>query len=67
MAGTYDQLVKHNDLAYRTFRYADTTFKQILNAQTGGTITTSLRPTPGNYFSNAVSYTHLTLPTTPYV
>ena len=43
-----------NEYAQDSFRYADTTFKQILNEQTGGTITTQVRPTDGNFFSKAV-------------
>ena len=54
MAGTYDRYIKYNELAYKTFRYADTTFRMILNEQTGGTLTSSLRPTKGNYYSDVV-------------
>lgn len=49
MAGTYDKLKIFNQYAHMAFQYADTTFRQILNDQTGGTITSQVRPKDGNY------------------
>lgn len=46
---TYDKLKIFNQYAHLAFQYSDTTFRQILNEQTGGTITTEVRPKDGNY------------------
>ena len=49
MAGTYDKLKIFNQYAHMAYQYMDTTFRQILNEQTGGTITSQVRPKDGNY------------------
>ena len=50
MAGTYDKLVILNDWANRTYRWMDVSFVRRVNAQTGGTILFSTRPTPGDFY-----------------
>ena len=49
MAGTYDKLKIFNQYAHMAYQYSDTTFRQILNQQSGGTITSQVRPKDGNY------------------
>ena len=49
MAGTYDKLKIFNQYAHMAYQYSDTTFRQILNEQSGGTITSQVRPKDGNY------------------
>lgn len=52
MAGTYDQLAILQDHAYRAFQITDTTFRMIINAETGNTLVIQSRPTPGNFFQD---------------
>ena len=52
MAGTYDNLVILQRYVHELFMVADTEFRQILNAETGGTIVSATRPTDGNYFTD---------------
>lgn len=52
MAGTYDQLQVLQDHAYRAFQVTDTTFRQIINAETGNTLVIQSRPTPGNFYTD---------------
>ena len=52
MAGTYDQLQVLQDHAYRAFQVTDTTFRQIINDETGNTLVIQSRPTPGNFYTD---------------
>lgn len=49
---TYDQLAILQRWAVHTFRYTDTSYRKILNEQTGGTIVSVTQDTPGNYFED---------------
>lgn len=51
MAGIYDQLKILQDHAYTSYRYEDTTHRQILGAASGGTVVVESRPpTSGNFY-----------------
>ena len=47
---TFADLKILQDWALTSFRYSDTTFRQLLNEQTGGTIVSQAMQTPGSYY-----------------
>ena len=49
---TYGQLAILQRWAVHTFRYTDTSYRKILNEQTGGTIVCVDRMTPGSFFED---------------
>lgn len=49
---TYDQLAILQRWAIHTFRYADLSYRRILNEQTGGTMISVGSDTPGSYFED---------------
>ena len=49
---TYGQLAILQRWAVHAFRYTDTSYRKILNEQTGGTIVSVNRSTPGSYFED---------------
>ena len=51
MAGTYDQLKILEDYTHEMFMVADKEFRQIINAETGGTLVSVSRPTPGDFYT----------------
>lgn len=50
MAGTYDKLKILEEYTQELYMVADKQFRTILNAETGGTITSMSRPKDGDYF-----------------